>query len=351
MAAAWQGRSTALSFDDAVARAAARAIDGLKKARLQEEPRITPQVHHYTGFEAFSGIVKHGKLWLSETTYMNDRAELRAFRDACVAAHTGMVYGTDAAPHPRNAGRLGGIDRFRTLAEAAFRRPAYLASLSAHRSLLSQWRAYCPRGGVSLEFDTAQVEQAARRAGFETCWCFYSSLEIRHWSPAEENPATRLWRALHDELDGIPFDQEDVEAYYAMVTPQQRTAEQLRPGPAPAGSNDRERVLLTRLAKAAFEIAPMFKHPAFREEGEFRAYTTALREDAIKLRQGRHGPVRYLELDVGGPIAATLKSVTLGPCDPEHQDALLASLRRELKEAGAPDVPVRPSGIPLRFAF
>src|SRR5207247_68058 len=41
----------------------------------------------------------------------------------------------------------------------------YIASFSTKGNLLSQWRAYCPRGGYSIGFDGARLTQVFRKRG------------------------------------------------------------------------------------------------------------------------------------------------------------------------------------------
>jgi hypothetical protein len=64
--------------------------------------------------------------------------------------------------------------------------------------LLSQWRACCQQGGVSLEFDAGRIEEAAQQSGFKACWRFYSRLEIHPCSSTSEMAAPQ------SESSGLP---------------------------------------------------------------------------------------------------------------------------------------------------
>lgn len=97
----------------------------------------TPTVlYHYTNLEGANGIITGRKLWATNAGYMNDSSELlkgvQVFRD--VAREIGL-------PHQFLTGLFNQL-----------RRESYLTCFSEHGDLLSQWRAYCPNGGVALGF-------------------------------------------------------------------------------------------------------------------------------------------------------------------------------------------------------
>ena len=54
----------------------------------------------------------------------------------------------------------------------------YVASFSAQKDDLSQWRAYCPSGGGhALAFGTAALLSAAEGAGYKLLPCYYQRKE------------------------------------------------------------------------------------------------------------------------------------------------------------------------------
>lgn len=162
----------------------------------------------------------------------------------------------------------------------------------------------------------------------------------------------KIWRTLLDELKAASFDDSDVDAYYEMFPGPQRAIDRLRdmgrkePPPPPEW-----KVLMMRQVKAAYELAPIFKDFSFHEEAEFRVYTNAPARGQLEVRQGRQGPARYLEFEPTSSSGTALKSVMLGPCEPEHQSAQLDALKLILERAKLGSVPVEPSNIPLRLAY
>lgn len=115
----------------------------------------------------------------------------------------------------------------------------YVASFSSDGNLLSQWRAYCPRGGFSLGFDPERL-----------------------WSVLKSVPGIRFGPVLYDEA-------EQVARIRQVATAQLNTLRSLRDLPEPMAADALLEMRLF-LASVLGETLIFCKSSAFREEAEWR---------------------------------------------------------------------------------
>lgn len=325
-----------------------------EKANLHRKNSLSlgDAVYHYTGFMGLEGILKTKTIRLHETTYMNDRSELNNFRDACVESYTASIIGSSSMHH-RDVGRAWEIEFFRNYVEECFKAPAYCASLSCHDSLLSQWRAYAPHGGVSIGFDRTKLMELAAKAGFKSSWCVYDKMQAKYpdrgtfrtSSPGNlEDPLGLIWR---EAFENLPQDNSATSDLFTDLA--RYTAVEAQRGPQ---NYDYAQTAIPRMKSAAmffFKVAPIFKNHSFEEEGEFRIFSSELEEAVLNVSYRNDGLVRYAELPFGCEISSIVKHVVLGPCDLLSETALIKSVTMVLRKAGI-DVPVViPSRIPLKI--
>jgi hypothetical protein len=102
-------------------------------------------LYHYTSADGLLGILSTGTLWATQIRFLNDTAEFTFARDALVRE----AYVRSARlRHPL----------VKRIVTREIRRvehghiPAYVVSFSERGNMLSQWRAYAPRDGVSIGF-------------------------------------------------------------------------------------------------------------------------------------------------------------------------------------------------------
>jgi hypothetical protein len=124
-----------------------KSIDALEKlvsGFLQDQAVSPPGVlWHYTNAAGFLGIFRSGKLWATNTDYLNDASEMRYARRLVLRG----VYSVRSSAVSREEHEMLNI-----LCECIgsdFTRPVFVTSLSAEKNELSQWRAY---GGSSGSF-------------------------------------------------------------------------------------------------------------------------------------------------------------------------------------------------------
>jgi len=127
-------------------------LDQMEK-EARDTVRNNPLVYHYCGFDAFVGIVKNRELWATNTFYLNDREE---------TIHAINMY-LDAVEYIQaNDKDKANIYRFlyRFLSQRA---PAniFVCCFSQQGTQLSQWRAYAPKGGISVGFHVDKLAKLA----------------------------------------------------------------------------------------------------------------------------------------------------------------------------------------------
>ena len=194
---------------------------------------IPQHLYHYTSIYGVEGILKNQTVWASVVHFLNDSTEWKYALDLA-HYHLGRQKATRDDPHWRSLiDKLDEeIGRFDQLYVCAF-------SLSAMWNQLSQWRAYCPPdGGYALKFDSQALIPQLAAQGFSLHECEYNSAV--HADTIQKLISSVLGRIAQPIPDtGIPG---------VMI-------------------NSVHNQLVGRL----LNLAPLFKHPDFREEYEWRA--------------------------------------------------------------------------------
>lgn len=338
---------------DEVAKA---AMDLLAVHHTQFDSRATSDyVYHYTSYGGLEGILSGKSLWVNETTYMNDRMELKEFGEQSIYNLEQMIYDTDRQPHPRNRFRLWEIDYFSNHVRERFRDVAYLASFSAVGNLLSQWRAYCPQGGVSIGVPLEALRTAATKQSLTCTWCEYDRPDWLYYFVLKEGSDRdlnfpRIWHNLYKQVAAVPISQSDIEGEVQTKNIRDALARY-----GTAVDDEREKMLakarisLRNLSEACFKISPIFKHQAFKEEQEFRVFTTDPDRSNLGLRSGPRGYVTYVPLPLRECFEDSKIAIWVGPCEPAQRDSLSRAVEILLKKHGIENADIRHSNVPLRL--
>lgn len=115
---------------------------------------IKPQ-YHYTDINGFMSIMKNKELWATNTRFLNDETECleglrlaqeitRKYSQACTDKEISFLYIFDKVAQDR-------IDK-------RSRQNVYSISFCEDGDLLSQWRGYGKKGGISIGFDLTNYE-------------------------------------------------------------------------------------------------------------------------------------------------------------------------------------------------
>jgi hypothetical protein len=194
----------------------------------------------------------------------------------------------------------------------------FVTSFSSEGDLLSQWRAYCPGGGYALGFRTEVLVNLATDQGFELRQCSYNVDEHRREcdeiAAAVIKAVAEVPKEIRQSLVGTPA-RPSMEAVGFLYPIQQQMVGEIQ------------------------MHAPVWKHPSFREEAEWRL-VSVYRDRRIKFRPGRTAIVPYVEFRIDGNAAkagdlfAVLNNTVVGPCpEPELAVGSAMDLLEESKIA------------------
>ena len=133
--------------------------DGLKKvvaAFLNDQSRNPPnQLWHYTNTAGLLGILRSGKLWATNTNFLNDTSEL--LHAKFLAKRSILATLTGTSDEVENTF----LQILYEQIEGNIGRPVFVVSLSSEKDELSQWRAYgSATGSFCLGFKSNVINSA-----------------------------------------------------------------------------------------------------------------------------------------------------------------------------------------------
>jgi hypothetical protein len=259
-------------------------------------------VHHYTTFDGLHGILRSGKLWATDTRYLNDTTE-RVHAEQLMA---GFLKDLNSDCETQ----------FRELLDScvanAFK-STFVTCFCENGDLLSMWRGYGASGGFSIEFDGAKL-RALLNPTFET----FGKVKYH------------------------------VDLHAALADPLNKLCDYMKSNPL----SESER---NGISGSFAQMLVLMKHPAFEEEQEWRIVVPELPIDRMNFRPTASGPKPYLDFPVtylgaADPNAKELlpiRKVTIGPTlrSPETEYTVRKML---LKYGYGENVEVVRSIIPFR---
>jgi hypothetical protein len=290
---------------------------------MRNEPNET--LFHYTSPSGLLGIIASQTLWATGIRYLNDASEM-----SYAAELASRVIGeqletradalsrrvlTELAEHPGRVRDAG----------------VYVVSFCENGNLLCQWRAYGQGTGYALGFGT------------------------KYWDYKHNGPI-RLRKVLYE-----PDEQRELICELLRLT-----YEEIERYVADYG----ESVLMDRYAHPLLgclrtilsEVLPCLKHPAFREEQEWRLIVRQGHQyvggrppaHEVHFREGKLGVVPYIKLPLLGheePFAGRLPITELCHGPTEHPDEVRDALGLLLRKHGydGAGTVVRGASVPLRL--
>jgi len=125
-------------------------------------------VYHYTTEEGFKGIIESQELWATSIYHLNDWTEFEYGRVALVEGAKALLKNKEAVD--------AAVQLLSYLYDA--HAPLFVCSFSVagDGDDLSQWRAYCPRGGYAIGFPIAKLLTPAGMQGFDLWQCEYGTV-------------------------------------------------------------------------------------------------------------------------------------------------------------------------------
>lgn len=249
------------------------------------EKNPTRTLYHYTSIGGLQGIVESRGIWATEIRYLNDAKELVQTLDMFLSVIRAKYESSDE----RTREFLRQLEEWlrHCLIDGHL---VFVVSLSEQGNLLSQWRAYSPLGnGVSLGFDPQDLCTVAPAQGYRLGKCVYDG---------------QLQQRVIREIFG------QIEKEAISSGPENDTGKR-----HPMNSYYS---IFEKFEDDLLMCAALLKHPAFREEVEWRAVSSVVKRYApsdIRYREGRSCLVPYRELSLVPANAdrITLKEIFVGP--------------------------------------
>jgi hypothetical protein len=292
---------------------------GKQMTPFSRSPVPTPPIlYHYTTFHAFQQIVTNKELWASNISYMNDTKEFELAKDiarSILDERLGPLVGATQTPRARIRDRL---ETMRSVLDGVIATDTFIVSLTEERNQLSQWRAYCKGGGVSIGFNVDSLTRLMEHLGFMLAQCSYDSGFNRR------SLRTHIDKTLRLQGSGGKLD-DPLATYWR-----------------------------NQLALAAVHM----KHPGFAEEREWRLVSNtnpkvrASRVTEYRIANGFLTPFMRLPLNVTYTHPAydsnwpeVIASVTIGPT--ANESLAKAAVQGFLTSKGVNMEPLL-CGIPLR---
>jgi hypothetical protein len=275
-------------------------------ARRVKKAQLPDRLYHYTSQGGCIGIFHSKSIWATSIRFFNDEKEFVLAHDIAFE----YLLELDATSEGQDAGF------FRKLLDD-FSIPStdtYVTSFSTNGDLLSQWRGYAA-SGYSLGF---AAERLARVTGPQLLLvpCVYDEEHQTSLVVDAADAAANYFRSLRDageqEDRAIDLAVEDFQASLAI-------------------------------------LAPIIKHSAFAEEGEWRLIATGVGQNSgrLRFRPGRSVITPYVELPLAPPGEVPfLDEVVVGPTPhPENAELVVWMLQRH---TGVGIETVRKSSVPYR---
>jgi hypothetical protein len=265
---------------------------------------------HYTGIGTLEGVAATRQLWATAVSYMNDSKEIVHACEILIDVIQEKQSQWDLTDEYMRFTRqfLDWLDVFRNEIHNIF-----VFSLSAQRSLLSQWRGYTPHGkGVSIGFSTSLVREIATTNQMRLGKCIY---DYPDQEVLVRSLIDKLWLSIYAQTELLP-----------------------RPIYIPYFESNRSLVLQT---------LALLKHAAFREECEWRlisAEPTDLQQVHFRQGEGTALLLPYIKLELS-KRSNLFDLVILGPTPHEAlAESALDSFLAKHKLCGN----VERSAIPFR---
>lgn len=213
-----------------------------------------PMLFHYTGFDSLLSITETKEMWATNLHYLNDYEE---FKNALTIAKQ-IIRRLQKGQSNRETQFLEHMyTRIDTIEDLNL----HIISFTANGDLLSQWRAYCPNGGVSVGFRYNDLQELAKRNKFSIRKCIYDE-----------------W--IKNEIMG-----EAVEMHLTLYK-----------------EGENAELLLNGFITVLATISPCFKNQAFSEENEWRLVSEPISslDPNVGVRARTHMMFPYFRFSLDG---------------------------------------------------
>lgn len=284
--------------------------ESIKKFLDKLSPSPPPDLFHYTNPVGLHGILTNREIWATSIHYLNDSSE---FLHAVEIARCQTILAEDLMEDELE---ILAINEMRSRLEKINHHRVFVVSFSEDSDRLSQWRAYCGTGGYSIGFESKALISRSEMSKYSLHKCIYD----------EKLQEQTVKDAINLCIKPLK-DQEKVKNH--------------EPGK-----------LLERIALffvlLILHLAPLFKHPGFEEEREWRLVSSALfsNEYQIRYRPTDSILIPYFAYKLcENNEALPIDSIVVGPT--RSSDLSIRSLKGFIKSQNI-DAAVLESEIPFR---
>lgn len=129
----------------------ANLVPEFRKQFIKEDLPVF--LYHYTSIEAFKSIIDNGEIWATAANYLlNDPTEM---------THAEKIVLETLKERKERFKEEGLYERFENVIKGdnALKQYVCVFSFTEEEDLLSQWREYCPKGGVSIGFSGDKIKR------------------------------------------------------------------------------------------------------------------------------------------------------------------------------------------------
>jgi hypothetical protein len=293
----------------------------MKHAWAAAQSTPPARLYHYTDAQGLHGILSSGRFWATNIGFLNDRSELKYGCAIVTEALERRAHASSKLEREFIERALRVFNVFDGLFEL------YVACFCEDGDLLSQWRGY---GGNGVGY---AVAMDARLMGLRT--------------PGRTPVDFVLRRVIYDYSEQAQLiDSLTQKTVDLLLDIERESGEEVAWNALPR--------LCHFFRDEVSEFLFCFKHPAFREEAEWRAVSVAgLYDDdsRVKFRPSRAGLIPYVEMEFSpsaGQMTAKIPitEIVCGPTAYPYPAQKALSLY--LRNIGYSHVEVRASQIPLR---
>jgi len=260
-------------------------------------------LYHYTGIGSVLGMAQSQVIWASHAYYLNDSQEVvHACQILQDHIEPRLIFGNRPDTEIQFLKQLS--KWIKTFNQNPYN--IFIFSLSEENSLLSQWRSYTPHGkGVSVGFSPNTIRSIAEDSEAVLVKCAYE--------PAQQN------EIIHSLLEKILIT---FNTRKATIDLSSEHIDNLYFG------------FLEEFRQDFLRVLCIIKHPAFKEEKEWRIISRYFPNDTtpeLKFREGASMLVPYIQfkLPSDGKI---FEKVFLGPS--QHANLSMSALAMYLSNKG-----------------
>lgn len=299
-----------------------------KEYKIERKDR--GELFHYTSINALESIMRHSRLWVTRSDFLNDRSEMHYLRDIINGVCSRIFY-------PDNMVHKIFLDSLLKMIHSDFFSNSYIKntfilSLTENSDSLSLWSNYSKHDGYNIGLNVENLRMCLPVMGFSEGRILYNQENQINIIKDEIIKVFDIWKNECDTND-IQF---------------------------------LSKILQETLLLRFMHYALFFKHPAFCQEEEYRI---AFSRGSIKMLN-EHKPevvedkywfekyrtangvfVPYLDIPVRyglGPSGKIpLSSICIGPKN--NMDNAEVGIKTFIDSLGFTGVSIRKSAIPLRF--